>query len=223
MIPLSEEDQKEILHQANGRRDKTGLILLGFKPKGTIPSYHTMAPAYFIYPNDEVVKGSREAFVELHSAMLRKNVVAIGEVIFRLNWEAKLVLIYPVEEVFEELTDDPENLRQKRPPGMAVVELPFEDDMRALEIDEIIQDFEMTLGSRDTKIEDVTIKSEGTNKLGPEAVTSAGSLVENGCSVASEELVTAAMELVDRLKVDEGMELGEDFAVSQNATSIPIV
>jgi hypothetical protein len=170
-----------------------------------------MSPAYLIYPNDEVVKGSREAFVELHAAMLRKNVLAIGEVLHRIHWTSKLVAIYPIGEVLEEPTDDSENRRQKRPPGMMVVTLPFEDDMRTLEPDAATQEIEAQLGSRDLIMEDIAINCEGTIQDDPEPVTSIGTLDKNAGNIASEKLVTAAMELVGRQRL-EGWELGEDFA-----------
>ena len=78
LIPITLEDKAELTKQANGYRESGGLTLLGFKDKNSIPFYHTLSKAYFIYPDDEIVQGSRRAFIQLHAAMLRKNVVAIG-------------------------------------------------------------------------------------------------------------------------------------------------
>jgi len=210
LIPLSKEDMAEIRYQANGRRTKTGLTILGFKPKDSIPFYHTLSTTYLIYPNDEDVKGSREAFVELHAAMIRKKVVAIGEVIHRLHWGSRLVAIHPIQEILEE-SPDGDSLRQKRPPGMMVVTLPFEDDMRALEPDAAVEEMRKAKAEQDDLImPDIAVTSEESIKQDPAPVVSASCALEYGSSIALDELVTAAEELVNRQRL-EGFELGEDF------------
>jgi ATP-dependent DNA helicase 2 subunit 1 len=207
LVPISKEDLTEMKHQANGRRDKSGLIMLGFKPRDAIPSHHSMGPTYLVYPNDDVVKGSCEAFMELHAAMLRKNVLAIGEVLHRIHWTSRLVAIYPIEEVLEEPEDGLS--RQKRPPGMMVVTLPFEDDMRAMEPDAATKEFETLLSVM--VMQQDSIGGEGSIKEDPDQVPSMSTRnEEHSGNVAPEELVAAAMELMGRQQLD-GMELGENF------------
>lgn len=138
-----------------------------------------------IYPNDDVVKGSREAFVELHAAMIRKNVLAIGEVLHRIHWSSQLVALYPLGQ--EEDT-----------PGMMVVTLPFEDDVRTLEDDEA---WNIWMQSKSA--------SPGTIKQAPDEVPSA-ELQSSAEEMPTAQLVEAATNLISRQRL-AGMELGEDF------------
>jgi hypothetical protein len=210
LIPISMDDLTEMRHQANGRRTESSLIVLGFKPKHAIPFHHTLAPAYLIYPSsdEEMVKGSWDAFVELHASMKRKKVVAIGEVIHRIQGTSRLVAIYPIDEVMDE-TEEGAAPRQKRPPGMVVTTLPFEDDMRALEPD-AASEFDDKKGDLElpgiVKSDVWTKKEEDPDQLSSTAILDGTPTSD----IASEELVTAAMELICRQKM-EGMELGEHF------------
>jgi len=189
LIPISKEDQREMKIQANGgehRRNKVGISLIGFRKRESIPFFHTTAANYLIYPNEETVHGSRKAFSHLHAAMQRKKVVAIAEVLHRTVWTSRLVAIFP---------DDESTGTPKKPPGMLVMTLPFEDDMRSLEADEAIK-WKNLQGS---------VKMEpGSPK--PDAVESTDS-----CNIiASEDLINAAMNLMARQQL-RGMELGQDF------------
>lgn len=115
-----------IKQQSNATKEAS-LVLLGFKPKDAIPLHYTVENSYFLYPNDEKAKGSKAAFANLHASMIRKGVVAIGELLTRKTATSSLVAIFAQEE---ESTD--EGL-QVTPPGLVVVLLPFEDDVRALD------------------------------------------------------------------------------------------
>jgi ATP-dependent DNA helicase 2 subunit 1 len=199
-VRITKEDLAEMRYQANGRRDEAGLTLLGFRPVDSIPFYHNMGPAYLIYPNDDdLVKGSRAAFQALHASMLRKQVLALGEVLFRVQWSSKLVAIYPLEEEVSE-----EDGQQKRPPGMMVITLPFEDDMRELEPDAATKEL---LVSNDLG----NIKKEEDQQ--PDDVPSMDMDDPDGVgagNVASQSLVDAAVNLIGCQRL-QGMTLGEDF------------
>lgn len=108
------------------------LIILGFKPQDAIPITSTVDKTYFIYPTDERGEGSIDAFANLHAAMLRRNVVAIGEMLNRVTSGSRIVAIFPQAEqkVMEDGYEE-----QITPPGMVVVNLPFEDDVRKMEPD----------------------------------------------------------------------------------------
>lgn len=195
-VPMSIDDLDKIRFAANGGRTKPALTILGFKPQNSIPWYHNMHTAYMIYPNDDVVKGSRDAFIELHAAMLRKQVLAIGEVLHRANWSSRLVAIYPLNENAD---SDKGAGEQWTPPGMMVVTLPFEDDIRTLEGDEAWQAWVREQTSS------ATVKQEV-----PDEIPSVDLKGSAATPMPSDELVQSAINLMSRQRL-EGMELGEDF------------
>jgi hypothetical protein len=214
-VILSDEDLATLKKQANAYREAPGLTFIGFKDKAAIPWYHTMETPYLIYPNDGVVQGSREAFVHLHAAMLRKSVIAMGEVLHRVTFKSRLCVIYPIEETFEERDDNDdfdeneyseEPQRQRNPPGMVVKYLPFEEDMRALEPDAAMKEL---FGRHLPVAQDDGIKEESDLVESSMINEQTGDTHASG-NIASEEAVTAAMELVRRQHF-EGMELGLDF------------
>jgi hypothetical protein len=199
LIPVSKRDTDEMQLMANAGRDP-GLTILGFKPRGSIPFYHSVSATFLIYPNDDVVQGSRQAFAQLHSSMLRKNVLAIGEALHRSTWQSRLVAIYPLEEV--------ESEDNYLAPCMMVTQLPFEDDIRAVVPDEASKEI-------DRQQEQQKSLLERTLCSNPDAISSNPDIFatpEDGCSgnIASEQLVSAAMELLSRQHL-ASMELGFDF------------
>jgi non-homologous end joining protein Ku len=175
-IPMSKKDKMDINIAGNANNAFASLILLGFKDRNAVPFTHTLEETYFVYPDDKRVEGSSSAFAHLHAAMLRKNVVAIGELLKRKNGAAQLVAMSPLEE---ELCEDEINgqvvSRLKSPPGMVVVALPFEDDVRA---------------------------------MGPDAAVR--SLETGGTAIATEKVVNAAMDLVQKQTLSN-VEIGENF------------
>jgi ATP-dependent DNA helicase 2 subunit 1 len=141
--------------------------------------------------------------------MIRKNVVAIGEVLFRVGWTSKLVAIYPLEEVL-----DKEEGTQRLPPGLMVVPLPFEDDVREPELDEAMKELRLQstmeegLAKKGVKLEDGGAAPDLASSL-----STSPNLLENTPTgyVASEELVQAAMDLIEKQTVDDDIQLGEDL------------
>ena len=67
------------------------------------------------------------AFATLYAAMLRKNVLGIGELLQRINATSRMVAIVPQEE---ELSED--GMIQEVPPGFLLIPLAYEDDIRAI-------------------------------------------------------------------------------------------
>jgi Ku70/Ku80 beta-barrel domain len=195
LIPFSKRDMEEMRRMANAERDP-GLTILGFKPRNSIPFYHSVSVAYLIYPNDEIVQGSREGFAQLHAAMLRKNVVAIGEALHRSTWQSRLVAIYPLQEVRSE--------DMYLAPSMMVTQLPFEDDMRAVLPDEASKWLSCQKGRQDML--------ERSFCSSPQAISSNLDILATaeGDNFASEELVSAAVALMERQDLPS-VELGLDF------------
>lgn len=132
-VSISPDDVAKIKKASNAGTDRSSLIILGFKPQDAIPINLTVDKSYFIYPNDEEAEGSTDAFANLHAAMLRKKVVAIGELLTRITTSSRMVAIFPQAEQKEVEEDGFEE--QITPPGMIVVNLPFEDDVRKIESD----------------------------------------------------------------------------------------
>lgn len=212
-VPMSGEDMNRIRVLSNGfplsgstsmshHLEKPGLRLLGFKPLHAIPWYHSMNPAYLIYPNDTVIKGSLASFTELRQAMIRKQVVGIGEVLHRIHWSSRLVALYPLAD-----HNDEEGNGEPPPEGIMVVTLPFEDDIRTLEEDEAYQEwrnrqsqnYEEQFSSSITKMEADAPDEIPSDTINPAHTT-----------FPSSDLVQAAVNLISRHGLVD-MKLGEDF------------
>lgn len=130
-VSLSPNDVSKIKASSHAGTNKASLIVLGFKPEAALPITNILdASSYLIYPNDTVAPGSTGAFANLHASMLRKNVVAIGELLTRVTACSRLVVLYPQAE-----RRDIEFNDQLIPPGMIVANLPFEDDVRKMNSD----------------------------------------------------------------------------------------
>ena len=87
---MTKTDIGIIKEKSNANSKKSSLILLGFKDHGAIPLHHTLDKSYFAYPNDEMISGSLAAFSALHSSMVRKKVIGLGELLtkkmLRQDW-----------------------------------------------------------------------------------------------------------------------------------------
>lgn len=127
-IPLTPTDVASIKAGSNAHKDAS-LALVGFKPLSDIPITFLLEKSYFCYPNDDAVKGSTDAFANLHASMRRKHVVLIGELLSRATTSSRLVALIPQAERKNSEGDT------VLAPGMIVVTLPFEDDVRAMEMD----------------------------------------------------------------------------------------
>jgi len=189
-LPITEGDTKKMLENSNGSFEP-GLTILGFRPRDSIPYYHCVSTTFLIFPNESEVKGSNNAFFHLYCAMVRKNVLAFGEVLLRETSQSRLVAIYPLED------DD-----DQMPPGMYVMQLPFEDDMRAISPDRAsieLHESEIPPGKSGVKIEDKPeTASNEVEFLQPDS--QAEDLEDN---IASEKLVDAAIKLMIKQNLNE--------------------
>ena len=139
-IPINLQDKEALKKGANANHEFASLVLIGFRPKDSIPIPHVLRGAYFAYPAEERTEGSLTAFAHLHASMLRKGVLAVGELLTRVTSTSRLVAMWPLEEEAEEMDfGDHILLNQKRPPGMMILSLPFEDEVRHLGTDAAVQ------------------------------------------------------------------------------------
>ena len=125
---MTAEDVRVIRRKSNANEGTASLILVGFKPIASMPRL-TFQNSYFASPNEEKVTGSGDAFAALLASMLRKEVIAIGELLLRATASSRLVAIVPQAEYHSE------DGRQTKPPGLLIFQLPFEDDIRSIEDD----------------------------------------------------------------------------------------
>ena len=132
IVPISKEEVAAIKNQSNANRTDASLILLGFKHQDAVPRHYAVEKSYYLYPNEQRISGSTVAFANLHAAMVRKGVAAIGELLTKATATSRLVAIYPQ---LEEVLSEEDGGIQVTPPGLVAVVLPFEDDVRALDED----------------------------------------------------------------------------------------
>lgn len=213
-VPIAQSEMRELKHAASGKLGSCNLVLLGFRPTNSIPFYHIMDSAYLIYPqvdgnNKEAQQDNRNAFINLRAAMLRRNVIAIGEVLFRVGWTSKLVVVYPLEEVLDDDGD------QRLPAGFMVVPLPFEDDIRMPELDEAMKELRIhSAMAEDLALPDIKLE-EGVGAVPKKAssLSTDASEMQNTPSgyIATEELVQATMNLIEKRTFEGHIELGEDL------------
>lgn len=134
-VPMTPEDVALIKKGSNSGTETPSLILMGFKPLDSLSMAQTVLDdkTYFIYPNNDDVDDdgtSTVAFANLHAAMLRKGVVGIGELLTRVTATSRMVAILAQQQQVVDYQE--EGGVQVLPPGMLVVSLPFEDDVRAM-------------------------------------------------------------------------------------------
>ena len=134
-VEISKDEVASIKNDCNGNPECASLLLLGFKPLPRtyefLSTVKFVDKSIFVYPNDKVVKGSEKAFATLHKSMVKKQIMGIGELLLRVSSTSRLVAIIPQKEEYEQ-NDDEESYTQISPPGLLLVPLAFEDDMRVL-------------------------------------------------------------------------------------------
>eukprot|EP00536_Pseudo-nitzschia_multiseries_P005700 jgi/Psemu1/13220/gm1.13220_g len=202
LVPITQQDMRIMKENANGGY-APGLTILGFKPRSVIPFYHSISKTFVIFPNDTDVKGSRNAFYHLHAAMLRKNVLGVGEVLHtRESSQSRLVAIYPFES-----TD-------YLPAGMHVTTLPFEDDMRAVVPDAASIEWNLSHERKTRQLNGNKFSDQkepdfvGSN--GKDGFSESNNQEPMLGSIASEDLVDAAIKLMSCQSL-KSMEIGTDF------------
>ena len=160
-IPITLDEKNTLKRAANANPEFASLILLGFRPAEELPPlHHTLEQAYFCHPSDERTSGSLAAFAHLHASMLRKNVLAVGELLTRATAVSRLVVMLPLAAETAEQDDNTEVLQ--RPPGIMIVPLPFEEEVRAIGADAAVD----------------SIRQDGVDLASNEVVEAAARLVE---------------------------------------------
>lgn len=101
-----------------------GLILLGFKPADRIKLLDQCRPCSFLYPEEEIVEGSRLLFSALVKRCSERDKVAICWITSRKGTHPRLVALLPQKEVSDEKGN------QLVPEGFHVVYLPFGEYLR---------------------------------------------------------------------------------------------
>lgn len=107
-----------------------GLLLMGFKPRSSVKTYHHIRPAQFLYPSEKSVSGSTTLFSALLGRCIARDVVPICRFIPRRSSPPRFVALLPQEEEIDEHNN------QVKPPGFHVIFLPFTDDLRRLKYEQ---------------------------------------------------------------------------------------
>lgn len=108
-----------------------GLSLIKFVPQAALKIYHNLAHSIFLFPDDGVLKGSKAAFSALLQSMVDLNVMAICRHVARKGLSVRLVAILPQREELDELGT------QLKPAGLVMIPLPYKDDLREPELDNV--------------------------------------------------------------------------------------
>ena len=104
-----------------------GLTLLGFKDASRLKLQHNLGPSKFVEPCEKV-PGSTAAMGALVRAMVSKGKVGLARMLKGKVGQARLVALLPQEHMPDPLTG-----ATKLPCGLHVLELPFSDDIRAVD------------------------------------------------------------------------------------------
>ncbi|KAK4054102.1 ATP-dependent DNA helicase II subunit 1 [Microbotryomycetes sp. JL201] len=105
------------------------LKLLGFAPReGNINIRESVKHSYFIYPEEEAYVGSTRTFSALLKSMIKKDVIGYGVLLARVISRPQIVLMMAQEEKMRS------DGTQERPAGIHLIQLPFADDLRELDI-----------------------------------------------------------------------------------------
>ncbi|XP_068610565.1 X-ray repair cross-complementing protein 6 [Brachionichthys hirsutus] len=109
------------------RFEDPGMYLIGFKPMEKLKVHHHIGSAHFIYPEEEMVKGSACLFSALLTKCSERNVFALCRCVSRANYPPRFVALLPQKEQVDE------GKIQITPPGFNVIYLPYADDLRTLD------------------------------------------------------------------------------------------
>jgi ATP-dependent DNA helicase 2 subunit 1 len=102
---------------------ESGLELMGFKPMATLQPCHNVKNPAFIYPDEQLVKGSTVAFKALLQEMHLQQKYAVARLVFRKTGVPRFVALLPQMEQVDE------GGFQTTPPGMNLIHLPFADEV----------------------------------------------------------------------------------------------
>jgi ATP-dependent DNA helicase 2 subunit 1 len=103
-----------------------GLHLLGFRSRGSLRWEDNLRAPYFVYPDEQALRGSTLTFTAFWERMLEQDRVAVCAMRQRTNVAPRLVALVPARERRDGAG------RVVSPSGMHVVSLPFSDDVRTI-------------------------------------------------------------------------------------------
>ena len=101
-----------------------GLTLMGFKSIDSVKPYYNLRESYFIYPNENISKGSGKLINALIRQMANKKKCAIVKFVGREGSMIRFCALFPQ---LERLDED----FFQTPPGLNMIVLPFADDIRS--------------------------------------------------------------------------------------------
>lgn len=104
-----------------------GITLLGFKARSSLKDWHNLTHSVFVFPDDKTIKGSTTTFMALLHQCLLQDKIAIVRYVARAISAPRLAAMLPQREVWE-------NEIMVQPSGFYLVQLPFADDIRDLEV-----------------------------------------------------------------------------------------
>ncbi|OMJ95374.1 hypothetical protein SteCoe_1293 [Stentor coeruleus] len=105
-------NKEEVAHIKNF--DAPGLKLMGFKNRDRIKNYMNVRASYFLYPEENRVKGSSQVVNSLLTSMIKLNKIAIVRFIPRQGAVVRFGALVPSQE----------------PKGFNLIFMPYADDMR---------------------------------------------------------------------------------------------
>lgn len=120
-ITFSTEEMNKL--QMSGKR---GLTLLGFKSLAYLQPEHHLKEPSFIYPNEEIVRGSKTVFTALLQKCLENQKFALCYYVTREQGRSSLVALVPQPEKCNENV-------QIMPAGFHLIYLPYADNIREIQ------------------------------------------------------------------------------------------
>jgi Ku70/Ku80 beta-barrel domain len=197
-IPFSLRDKAMIKKQCNVNPNFASLVLLGFKPATAIPFYHTVEKSYFAYPSESTNRtnssanknsgssssSSVDAIAHLHVSMIRLNVIGIGELLTRATATSRLVVIRPIAETLRPVISSNDGDTENEEEVYMLVRPP------GLLISAIPFEDEMRM-------------MPASYSVPPDG---------NDQKHVSEEMIEAAMNVIEKQTFQEEIEIGADFA-----------
>jgi len=122
----------------------TGLTLLGFKPIKSLKLHLYLSPASFIYPDENLIKGSKNFMAALLNRCNARNVAAVCSLKSTAATKPRMVALLP-----QLLQQDA--FGQCLPEGFHMIFLPYSGDIRALNMDNLV-------GAKNTAINNRTVR-----------------------------------------------------------------
>ncbi|CAI2360743.1 unnamed protein product [Moneuplotes crassus] len=122
-VIITEKDMKKIKHF-----EEPGMKLIGFKSRYSIHIYQNVRPPYFIYPDENTIKGSSQMFHAMIESLVKKDKVAYVRFIPREGAMVRFCYLIPQKEQGVK-----EGSEEYLPPGFHLIFAPYAEDIREIE------------------------------------------------------------------------------------------